>query len=118
METTLEEVFQKKLAEIKKNPRIVARYAIDLVVTSSVTAVVGIAIHTLVPNDTLSKKQKTQLVVATWALGGAAAQRASRWADHESITSTVLYTIVDNFKKTEEKSEETVKTVTEESTTE
>lgn len=101
----IEAEFQKRLEEVKNDPKIVARGAISLIVSSCASAVTGIIIHTLVPKDALSKKQKVQLTVAAWAMGGAAAKRASYWAAHDSLTSTILCTIADRFKKSEEKTE-------------
>lgn len=114
----LEEEFQKKLNEVKNDPKIIAKGAIQLVVSTCVSTIAGIAIHTLVPKDALSKKQKVQLTVAAWAMSGAVAKCASNWAANDSLTSTILCTIADQFKKPSEKSEPSVEETKEEVPTE
>jgi len=109
-EKNIQEEARKKLAEIKDHPEIIAKGAISTVVGWGVSAVVGLALHTIVPKDTLTKKQKVQMTVAAWAIGGAVAQRASKWASEESLTSGLLCGTVrgisKQFNKTEEKTEE------------
>lgn len=95
----IEAEIEKKIEEIKNDPKIVTKGAIKMVVGYCTSTVATIAIHTLVPKDALSKKQKIQLTVAAWAIGGAVANRAGEWAANESLTGTILCGITDGFKK-------------------
>lgn len=95
----IEAEIQKQLEKIKSDPKIITKGAIKMVVGYCTSAIATIAIHTLVPKDALSKKQKIQLTVAAWAMGGAVAKSTGEWAANESLTSTILCGATDGLKK-------------------
>lgn len=102
-----DEEFNEQLEEIKKKitTRFVAKKATQFVARHSVSFVAATLAKTYCPTE--NKKQKLQLTVGAYVIGGMAADKAVDWVGHE-FDEAVDFAIklVNKFKDSEEKPEE------------